>query len=74
MAAQLETATGSNIEEIETKLLLEGEGVQTISAYQERLLNDEYLALGRRESLLFCPENSRYEQVRDRVNPFHKVR
>jgi hypothetical protein len=53
---------------------LEGEGVQTISAYQERLLNDEYLALGRRESLLFCPENSRYEQVRDRVNPFHKVR
>jgi len=68
MAVQPETATSSNIEEIEIKLLLEGvclrygydfreyalaplrrsitagmagEGVPTISAYQERLLHDE---------------------------------
>ena len=40
----------------------------------DSLIRSGYLALGQRESLIFCPESSRYEQVRDGVNLFHKVR
>jgi hypothetical protein len=60
MAVQTETATKSNIEEIEVKLLLEG------------VLG--YLALGQPESLIFSLESSRYEPVKDEVSVFHKVR
>jgi chemotaxis protein methyltransferase CheR len=42
--------------------------------FYDSLIRSGYLALGRRESLVFCPESSRYEQVRDGVNLFHKVR
>jgi chemotaxis protein methyltransferase CheR len=38
------------------------------------LIRSGYLALGRQESLIFCPESSRYERVRDGVSLFHKVR
>ena len=42
--------------------------------FYDSLIRSGYLALGQRESLVFCPESSRYEQVRDGVNLFHKVR
>jgi chemotaxis protein methyltransferase CheR len=42
--------------------------------FYDSLVRSGYLALGQRESLIFCPESSRYEQVRDGVNLFHKVR
>jgi len=32
------------------------------------------LALGERESLVCCPESSRYERVRDGVSLFQKAR
>jgi chemotaxis protein methyltransferase CheR len=38
------------------------------------LIRSGYLALGQKESLVFCPESSRYEQVRNGVNLFHKVK
>ena len=38
------------------------------------LVRSGYLALGQKESLVFCPESSRFEQVRDGVNLFHKIR
>jgi hypothetical protein len=63
MAVQTETATKSNIDEIdeiEVKLLLEG------------VLG--YLAQGQRESLIFSLESSRYEAMKDEVSVFHKVR
>jgi hypothetical protein len=63
MAVQTETATKSNIDEIdeiEVKLLLEG------------VLG--YLAQGQRESLIFSLESSRHEPVKDEVSVFHKVR
>jgi chemotaxis protein methyltransferase CheR len=37
------------------------------------LVRSGYLALGQKESLVFCPESSRYERLRDGVNLFHKV-
>src|SRR3984893_14699735 len=40
----------------------------------DSLIRSGYLALGQRESLIFCPESSRYEQVRSGINLFHKVR
>ena len=40
----------------------------------DSLIRSGYLALGQRESLTFCPESSRYEQVRGGVSLFHKVR
>jgi chemotaxis protein methyltransferase CheR len=40
----------------------------------DSLVRSGYLALGQKESLVFCPESSRYEQVMDEVNLFHKVR
>jgi chemotaxis protein methyltransferase CheR len=42
--------------------------------FYDSLIRSGYLALGQRESLVFCPESSRYEQVRNGVNLFHKVR
>jgi chemotaxis protein methyltransferase CheR len=41
--------------------------------FYESLVRWGFLALGQRESLVFCPESSRYEQVRDGVNLFRKV-
>ena len=40
----------------------------------DSLIRSGDLALGQQESLVFCPEASRYEQVRNGVNLFHKVR
>jgi chemotaxis protein methyltransferase CheR len=42
--------------------------------FYDSLIRSGYMALGQRESLVFCPEASRYEQVRSGVNLFHKVR
>jgi chemotaxis protein methyltransferase CheR len=42
--------------------------------FYDSLVRSGYLALGQKESLVFCPESSRYEQLRDGVNLFHKVR
>jgi chemotaxis protein methyltransferase CheR len=42
--------------------------------FYNSLVRSGYLALGQRDSLVFCPESSKYEQVRDGVNLFHKVR
>jgi chemotaxis protein methyltransferase CheR len=42
--------------------------------FYESLVRSGFLALGKGESLVFSPENSRYEQVRDGVSLFQKVR
>jgi chemotaxis protein methyltransferase CheR len=42
--------------------------------FYDSLIRSGYLALGQQESLIFCPDSSRYEQVRDGVNLFHKAR
>jgi chemotaxis protein methyltransferase CheR len=42
--------------------------------FYSSLVRSGYLALGQRESLIFCPDSSRYEQVRNEVSLFHKVR
>lgn len=42
--------------------------------FYDSLIRSGYLALGRLESLIFCPESSRYERVRDGVNLFRKAR
>jgi chemotaxis protein methyltransferase CheR len=42
--------------------------------FYNSLVRSGYLALGQRESLIFCPDSSRYEQVKDEVSVFHKVR
>jgi chemotaxis protein methyltransferase CheR len=42
--------------------------------FYDSLIRSGYLALGQKESLVFCPESSRYEQMRNGVNMFHKVR
>lgn len=42
--------------------------------FYNSLVRSGYLALGQKESLVFCPESSRYEQVRHGMNLFHKVR
>ena len=52
---------------------------ESLQARAHRLLYDSlvrggFLALGRRESLLTCPERDHYEQVRDGVNVFRKTR
>jgi chemotaxis protein methyltransferase CheR len=39
----------------------------------DSLVRSGYLALGQQESLVFCPESSRYEQLRGGVNVFHKI-
>jgi len=52
---------------------------ESLQARAHRLLYDSlvrggFLALGRRESLLSCPERDHYEQVRDGANVFRKTR
>jgi len=42
--------------------------------FYESLIRSGFLALGRRESLVFAPESSRYEPVRGGVSVFRKVR
>ena len=42
--------------------------------FYDSLVRSGYLALGQQESLVFSPDSSRYEQLRDGVNVFHKVR
>jgi chemotaxis protein methyltransferase CheR len=42
--------------------------------FYDSLVRSGYLAVGQQESLIFCPESSRFEQVRDGVNVFHKIR
>jgi len=42
--------------------------------FYESLIRSGFLTLGLRESLLFAPESSRYEPVRDSVSVFRKVR
>jgi chemotaxis protein methyltransferase CheR len=42
--------------------------------FYESLVRSGFLALGKGESLVFSPENSRYEQVREGVSLFQKVR
>jgi chemotaxis protein methyltransferase CheR len=40
----------------------------------DSLIRGGFLALGRRESLLNCPDRDHYEQVRDGMNLFRKIR
>jgi len=40
----------------------------------DSLVRGGYLALGRRESLLYCADHEHYAQVRDAVNLFRKTR
>ena len=52
---------------------------ESLQARAHRLLYDSlvrggFLALGRRESLLSCPERDHYEQVRDGVSVYRKTR
>lgn len=42
--------------------------------FYDSLIRGGFLALGRRESLLYCPDRSHYEQVRDGANLFRKIR
>ena len=42
--------------------------------FYDSLIRGGYLAVGKRESLLHCPDRDRYEQVRDGVNLFRKTR
>lgn len=42
--------------------------------FYESLVRSGFLALGQRESLVFAPESSRFQQVRDGVSVFRKVR
>jgi chemotaxis protein methyltransferase CheR len=40
----------------------------------ESLIESGYLALGRRESLIFCPESSRYAQLEDGISLYRRIR
>jgi chemotaxis protein methyltransferase CheR len=42
--------------------------------FYDSLIPSGYLALGQRESRIFCPDSSRYEQLHAGVNMFQKVR
>ncbi|HXM73015.1 MAG TPA: CheR family methyltransferase, partial [Candidatus Dormibacteraeota bacterium] len=42
--------------------------------FYDSLVRSGFLALGKGESLVFSPDSSRYEQVRDDVNLFRKAR
>ena len=42
--------------------------------FYDSLIRSGFLALGQRESLVFAPESSRYQQVRDGASVFRKVR
>lgn len=41
--------------------------------FYDSLIRSGYLAMGQRDSLVFCPESSRYEHERDGINLFRKV-
>jgi len=40
----------------------------------DSLIRSGFLALGKRESLVYCPERNHYEQVREGVNLYRKIR
>jgi chemotaxis protein methyltransferase CheR len=40
----------------------------------DSLIRGGYLALGKRESLLYCPDRDHYQQVREAVNVYRKMR
>jgi chemotaxis protein methyltransferase CheR len=42
--------------------------------FYDSLIRSGFLGLGKRESLVYCPERNHYEQVRDGINLFRKVR
>ncbi len=42
--------------------------------FYESLVRSGFLTLGQREAMIFAPESSRYEHVRDGVSAFRKVR
>jgi len=42
--------------------------------FYNSLIRSGFLALGKRESLIYCPERNHYEQVRAGINLFRKVR
>jgi chemotaxis protein methyltransferase CheR len=42
--------------------------------FYDSLIRSGFLALGKRESLIWCPDHDHYEQVRDGVNLFRKTR
>lgn len=42
--------------------------------FYDSLIRGGFLALGRRESLAHCPDREHYEQVKDDINLFRKVR
>ena len=42
--------------------------------FYDSLIRSGFLGLGKRESLVSCPERNHYEQVRDGVNLFRKIR
>jgi chemotaxis protein methyltransferase CheR len=42
--------------------------------FYESLVRGGFIALGKRESLLYCPDRDHYEQVRDGVNLYRKMR
>jgi len=42
--------------------------------FYDSLIRGGFLALGKRESLLYCPDRDHYEQVRDGVNLYRKTR
>lgn len=42
--------------------------------FYDCLIRSGFLAIGKRESLIYCPDRDHYEQVRDGVNLFRKVR
>jgi chemotaxis protein methyltransferase CheR len=42
--------------------------------FYDSLVRSGFLGLGRRESLVYCPDRNHYEQVRDGVNLYRKIR
>lgn len=42
--------------------------------FYDSLIRSGFLALGRRESLIYCPDRDHYQHVRDGVNLFRKMR
>jgi chemotaxis protein methyltransferase CheR len=42
--------------------------------FYDSLVRGGYLALGKRESLLYCPDRDHYQQVREGVNVYRKMR
>jgi chemotaxis protein methyltransferase CheR len=42
--------------------------------FYDSLIRSGFLGVGRRESLVYCPERNHYEQVREGVNLYRKVR